>query len=77
MQCYSCFDRAMYEYHGTEYKVIDEQLKYLESYKKLGMPVIDCLSCGSRKKLVEKGDGRWQEVFTPSINKGGNANDKM
>jgi Zn ribbon nucleic-acid-binding protein len=67
MQCYSCFDSAMFQYHGSNYNVIEEQHKYLENYKKIGLPVIECVSCGNRKKLIQKEDKRWQEIFVPTI----------
>lgn len=67
MQCYSCYDAAMYQYHGFNYKVVEEALKYIEKYEKLGRPVIECTSCGNRKKIAENKNGRWQEVFVPTI----------
>lgn len=65
LQCYTCFDSAMYQYHGFNYKVAEESLKYIEAYKRLGMPVIECTTCGSKKKLIDRGHGRWKEVYVP------------
>jgi hypothetical protein len=67
MQCYSCFDDSNYQYHGINYNVKAEQEKYLETYKNLGKPVIECVTCGESKRYDEKEDGRWQEVFVSNI----------
>lgn len=59
-QCFSCYDYCMFQYHGMDYNSKTGAVEYVQNYIKNNEPVIDCVTCGDRKRYVKE-KGKWKE----------------
>lgn len=61
-QCFSCYDDAMFRYHGQtgEFNPRQIQLDYVNKLN--DGDIVNCVSCGRKVKYVKVGDDKWKEV---------------
>lgn len=61
-QCFGCVDSASFLYHGVKYNGKATAERYIAAYEEMGLPVVECVTCGSRVRYERQDNGRWLQI---------------